>query len=205
MVLYWLLAIALLLFALGFREYFTDTESPISGRPSLSDPAWRSKIDAEAPIGGNDEDYIRVLQAFHDKVYVPSEVKPKDTDVEAFLKTPDAQVAGVDPNAIRKIIATGFRIEKTLPSAAREEAQIKFQPTDAIQPKDGVNQVYNRTENVYVPADSRLGELPEGLYAPVNQYEPRNPGIFDDKSTSWTQASFFSVCKPNEPCAENVL
>ena len=205
MVLYWLLAIAALLFAWSFREHYTDTESPISGRPSLSDPAWRSKIDAEAPIGGNDADYVRVLQAFYDKVYVPSEVKPKDTDVETFLKTPDAQVAGVDPNAIRKIIGTGFRIEKTLPSAAREAAEIKFQPTDALQPKDGIDEVFVRKENVYVPADSRKGPLPEGLYSPVNQYEPRRPGTFDDKSTSWTQSSFFSVCKPGEPCAENVL
>jgi len=206
MVLYWLLAVALLLFAWSFRETFTDTESPISGRPSLSDPSWRSKIDAEAPIGGNDEDYVRVLQAFYDKVYEPAETKPRDTDVETFLKTPDAQVAGVDHNAIRKIIGTGFRIEKTLPSAAREEAQIKFQPTEALQPKDGIDQVYNRKENVYVPTDTRLGDLPEGLYAPVNQQpEPRNPGVFDDKSTSWTQSSFFSVCKEGEPCAENVL
>lgn len=207
MVLYWLLAVALLLFAWSFREYYTDLESPISGRPSLSDPAWRSKIDAEAPIGGNDEDYVRVLQAFHDKVYAPAETKPKDTDVEAFLKTPDAQVAGVDPNAIRKIIGTGFRIEKTLPSAAREEAEIKFQPNaEVLQPKDGIDEVFVRKENVYVPADSRKGDLPEGLYAPVEQQpEPRNPGIFDDKSTSWTQASFYSVCKEGQPCAENVL
>lgn len=206
MVLYWLLAVAFLLLVWSFREHYTDTESPISGRPSLSDPAWRSKIDAEAPIGGNDEDYVKVLQAFHDKVYVPSQIKPKDTDVEVFLKTADAQVAGVDPNAIRKIIGTGFRIEKTLPAAAREGAEIKFQPTAALQPKNGVDEVFVRKENAYVPADTRLGELPEGLYAPVNQQpEPRNPGIFDDKSTSWTQSSFFSVCKPGEPCAENVL
>lgn len=206
MVLYWLLAIALVLLVWNFRELYTDPESPISGRPSMSSPAWRSKVDAEAPIGGSDEDYIKVLQAFHDKVYVPSEVKPKDTDVEAFLKTSDAQVPGVDPNALRKIIATGFRIEKTLTSAAREEAQIKFQPTEALQPKDGIDQVYNRKESIYKPADPRLGELPEGLYAPIEQQpQPRNPGIFDDKSTSWTQASFFSVCKEGEPCAENVL
>lgn len=206
MVLYWLLAIALVLLVWNFRELYTDSESPISGRPSMSSPAWRSKVDAEAPIGGNDEDYIKVLQAFHDKVYVPSEIKPKDTDVEAFLKTSDAQVPGVDPNALRKIIGTGFRIEKTLPSAAREEAQVKFQPTEALQPKDGVDEVYNRKENIYKPADSRLGDLPEGLYAPTTQQpQPRNPGLFDDKSTSWTQASFYSVCKEGEPCAENVL
>ncbi len=196
MVLYWLLAIAFVLLVWSLREHYTDPESPISGRPSLSDPAWRSKIDAEAPIGGNDEDYVRVLQAFHDKVYVPAETKPKDTDVEAFLKTADAQVAGVDPNAIRKIIATGFRIERTLPSAARDQASIRFQPSaQNLQPSDGVDQVYSRTENIYVPADSRLGELPEGLYAPVNQYEPRREESYDERSTSWTQASFFKTYK----------
>ncbi len=172
----------------------------------MTDSAWRSKVDAEAPIGASDQDYIAVLQAFHDKIYVPSATKPKDTDVEMFLKTPDAQVPGVDPGTLRKIIGTGFRIEKTLPSAARESAEIRFQPNAQIlQPKDGVDQVFVRKENIYVPADSRLGDLPEGLYAPVNQYEPRDPGTFDDKSTSWTQSSFFSVCKEGEPCAKNVL
>lgn len=195
MVLYWLLAIAFLLLAWSFREHYTDPESPISGRPSMSDPSWRSKIDAEAPIGGNDEDYIKVLQAFYDKIYLPAQTKPKDTDVEVFLKTADAQVAGVDPNAIRKIIGTGFRIEKTLPSAARESAQIKFQPTSAIQPKDGVDEVFVRKENTYVPADGRLGELPEGLYAPVNQYEPRREEAYDERSTSWTKSSFFKTYK----------
>lgn len=196
----WLLVIALFLIAFRNREDFTDPDSPVT-RPAKN-ATWLSKIDAEAPIGGNDDDYIAVLQAFYDKVYVPSAVRPKDTDVEAFLKSADGQKPGVDPNSLRKIIAAGFRIERTLPASAREEAQIKFQPSAALQPQMGVDQVYNRTEPTYTPADSRKGELPEGLYAPTEQQAaPRRPGTWDDKSTSWSKASFFSTC----PCAENVL
>jgi len=196
----WLLVIALFLIAFRNREDFTDPDSPVT-RPAKN-AVWLSKIDAEAPIGGNDDDYIAVLQAFYDKVYVPSEVRPKDTDVEAFLKSADGQKPGVDPNSLRKIIAAGFRIERTLPASAREEAQVKFQPTAALQPQMGVDQVYNRTEDIYQPADSRKGDLPEGLYAPTEQQEqPRRPGTWDDKSTSWSKASFFSTCE----CAKNVL
>lgn len=207
----WLLVIALLLYALGLREFFQDPESPVT-RPAKNS-LWLSKIDAEAPIGGNDDDYIKVLQIFHDKVFVPSPIRLKDTDVEAFLKTPDAQVAGVDPNALRKIIANSFRIEQTAPSAAREQAQVKFQPTKALQPNMGRDEVFVRKEDPYVPADPRKGELPEGIYEPVEQQEtPRREGMYDDKSTSWTKTSFFSTCQPNglgmtssEECAKNVL
>lgn len=196
----WLLVIALFLIAFRNREDFTDPDSPVT-RPAKN-AVWLSKIDAEAPIGGNDDDYIAVLQAFYDKVYVPSAVRPKDTDVEAFLRSADGQKPGVDPNSLRKIIAAAFRIERTLPASAREEAQVKFQPTAALQPQMGVDQVYNRTEDIYQPADSRRGDLPEGLYAPTEQQEePRRPGTWDDKSTSWSRASFFSTCE----CAKNVL
>lgn len=207
----WLLVIALFLIAFRNREEFTDPDSPVT-RPAKNS-VWLSKIDAEAPIGGNDDDYIAVLQAFYDKVYVPSAVRPKDTDVEAFLKSADGQKPGVDPNSLRKIIAAGFRIEKTLPASAREEAQIKFQPSAALQPKMAVDEVYDRTEDMYKPADNRKGELPEGLYAPTEQQEtPRRPGTWDDKTTSWSKAMFFSTCKPNgfqitdeKACGKNVL
>ena len=201
--LWWLIVIAFVLFVIGMREYFVDPDSPVT-RPARNS-VWLSKIDSEAPIGGNDDDYLRVLQAFYDKVYAPAETKPKDTDVELFLKSPDAQVAGVDPNAIRKIIGTSFRIERTTTAAAREEEQVKFQPTEALEPKYGRDQVYTRTEQIYVPADSRFGELPEGLYAPVPQQPtPRREGDWDDKSTSWTDAKFYGVCE-GEACAKNVL
>jgi hypothetical protein len=207
----WLLVIALLLYAMGLRESFQDPESPVT-RPARNS-VWLSKIDSEAPIGGNDDDYIKVLQIFHDKIFVPSPVRLKDTDVEAFLKSPDAQVAGVDPNALRKIIANSFRIEQTATSAAREQKQVRFQPTTALQPTMGRDQVFARTEDPYVPADFRKGELPEGLYEPVEQQDtPRREGIHDDKSTSWSKASFYSTCQPSgfgitsaQECAKNVL
>lgn len=196
----WLLVIALFLIAFRNREEFTDPESPVT-RPAKNS-VWLSKIDAEAPIGGNDDDYIAVLQAFYDKVYVPSAIRPKDTDVETFLKSADGKKPGVDPNALRKIIAAGFHIEKTLPASAREQAEIKFQPSGALQPQMAVDEVYTRTEDAYNPADKRKGDLPEGLYADTTQQaKPRRPGTWDDKSASWSKASFFSTC----PCAENVL
>jgi hypothetical protein len=220
--LYWLFAIALLLFALQFREHYTDPNEctttgvtrdgracvPKITRPSMQEPRWLSKIDAEAPIGGNDADYIKVLQAFYDNVYVPATTRPTEADVEAFLKTPAGQVAGVDDKSLRKIIASGFNIERSGTVAAREEKETVTTGALAgftgsnLQPRDGVDQVRTRTESIYTPADSRSGETPEGIYAPVpQQARPRRPGYYDDKSISWTPNSFASVCE----CAKNVL
>lgn len=177
MVLLWLLVIALLLHAWSLREGYTDPESPVT-RPQRN-AVWLSKIDAEAPIGGNDDDYLRVLTAFYDKVYAPAATKPKDTDVEAFLKTPDAQIPGVDLKALRKIIVAGFDVELTATAAAREEQQLVTTGALAgfkgenLQPSDGVDQVYGHMdEQPYMPADTRKAELPEGLYEPTQQ-QPR--------------------------------
>ena len=71
-----LVAVAILLFIYTIRESFTDTEFTNVTRPSLEDGAWKSKIDAQVPIGSNDADYIKALQAFYDNVYKPAEVKP---------------------------------------------------------------------------------------------------------------------------------
>jgi hypothetical protein len=172
------------------REKYTDPESPVS-RPEKNG-VWLSKIDAEATLGGNDDDYIRVLQAFYDKVYKPAEIKPKDSDIETFLKTPDANIPGVDPGALRKIIAAGFHTERTITGAQREQGEIAFEPDASIlQPKDGVDEVFVRTESIYTPADNRIGELPEGVYKPVvQQAEPRHSGEYDDRSTSWHSGQF---------------
>jgi hypothetical protein len=200
----WLLFVAIcLLIAGALREHFQDPEFPVS-RPAKN-PIWLSKIDAEAPIGGDDDLYLSVLQAFYDKVYNPASVKPKDTDVEAFLRGPDANRPGIDINVLRKIIGNSFRIERTTTAAAREQKQVAFKVSKAIEPKDGRDQVYDRTEALYVPADSRIGELSEGVYEDIPQQdEPRRPGFFDNKSTSWTQAAFYSVCDGG-PCEQNVL
>ena len=194
-----LLAIAVLLLVWGLREHYTDPERRVT-RPSLSDAAWRSKIDAAAPIGGDDAKYIEVLQKFYDTVYVPAQTKPKDTDVETFLQSADAAAVS-DKASLREIIVSSFSIERTVTAAARELKQVKFQPTAAINPKLAVDPLA-RPEDPYTPADPRPGELPEGVYAPVTPSgEPRNPGDWDSKSTSWSDAQFASVC----PCAKDVL
>lgn len=172
MVWVWLLVIALLLHAWNLREGYTDPDSPVT-RPERN-AVWLSKIDAEAPIGGNDDDYLRVLTAFYDKVYVPAETKPKDTDVEAFLQTADAQ--GVDPKALRKIITSAFHIELTATAAAREQQELVTTGAlmgfkgENLQPSNGVDEVYGHMdEQPYMPADTRKGALPEGVYDPIQQ------------------------------------
>jgi len=212
-----LLAIALFLIALNISETFREPDecgsvpagqpcSPVVERPFLSKDTyseWQSKIDAEAPIGGNDEDYILALQSFFDKVYQPATTKPTEVDVETFLST--EPLPGIDKPALRRIIISGFRIDRSGSAAAREEKQVKFTPSKALEPKDGVDQVFNRTEETYKPADTTIGELPEGNYAPVPQQdEPRRPGEFKEKPSSWTGASFYSVCE-GEACSKNVL
>ena len=178
----------------------------------MQDPTWRSKVDAEAPIGGNDEDYMKALQAFYDKVYVPATTRPKDTDVEAFLKTADAQFAGVDPVSLRRMIANGFKVELSGTATAREQKQsvttgalAGFSGSE-LQPGNARDEVYTRDEELYIPADTRLGEVPEGILDPVPQLEPNKPGEYDDKSTSWRPNSFYSVCSASDLlCRENVL
>ena len=199
---WWILWIAIALLFWGSTEYFVDKEFTNVTRPSKT-AAWLSKIDAEAPIGGNDDDYIAVLQAFYDKVYVPLPTRPKDTDIETFLKSPDGNRPGIDANAMRKIMAAAFHIERTTTAAQREEKEVKFKPSKALEPKQGRDQVFARTEELYVPADKRIGELPEGVYEPVEQQDkPRRPGYWD--GTSWTGAKFYGVCQGG-PCEENVL
>lgn len=215
MVLWWLFAIALLLFALQYREHYTDPDRKIE-RPELVDGKipgiWQSKIDANSPISSNDMDYFMILQSFYDKVYAPSAVRPKDTDLEAFLKTADATVPGVDPSAMRKMIASSFSIELTQTAAAREEKEIVttgalagFTGTN-LQPGNARDETYPRKENPYIPVDSRKGDLPEGLYVPTEQTFPTRPGDLKDNSTSWTQEQPYSFCNPGDTeCTKNVL
>lgn len=210
----WLLiAIAVvLLLLMTVRERYVEREGP-GERPSFDGPegaAWRSKIDAQIPIGGSDDDYLKALQKFYDTIYAPLRTQnktasPKDTEVEAFLEANPFPNVAKDP--LRQIILSGFSIDRTVSAAAREQKQVKFQPTEALEPRDGVDQVYgHRKEEVYVPADKRIGELPEGIYADTKQTEPKRPGLWDDKSTSWSPAAFASVCEdPDGKCAQNVL
>jgi hypothetical protein len=185
-----LLIVGLVAAISNVKEHYTDPESPVT-RPELNG-VWKSKIESQAPLGANDEDYIKILQLFYDKVYQPSDTKPKDSDIEAFLNSPAAAVAGVDRDALRKIIADGFHAEHTEGAASREKKEIAFEPDEKLlQPNDGVDEVFVRKEEPYKPADSRVGKLPEGQYAPVPQQKaPRNSGEYDDHSTSWHAGQF---------------
>ena len=210
----WLLfAIAVaLLVVMTLREHYVERDGP-GLRPSFEGAegsAWRSKIDAQIPIGGSDDDYMRALQKFYDEIYSPMRTanktaSPKDTQVESFID--GLGIPNISKDALRQIILSGFSIDRTQSAAAREQKQVKFQPTEALQPRDGVDQVYGRRkEEVYVPADKRIGELPEGIYADTPQTQPTREGIFNDRSTSWSPAAFASVCEPgDEKCAQNVL
>ena len=195
-----LIAIAVVLLLWVFREGYTDPERRVT-RPSLTDATWKSKVDAESPIDSDDSKYIGVLQKFYDNVYVPSETKPTDRKVEDFLMSADARVTGVETAPLRRIIISSFSIERTTTAAGREEGQVKFQPTKAIQPKNGVDPLA-RDEKPYRPEDGRTGDLPEGVYAPVEQQgEPRNTGEWDTRSMLWKDSIFASTC----PCAKNVV
>jgi hypothetical protein len=208
MVPYWILVAIALLFIFTFRESFTDTEFTNVTRPSLDEGSWLSKIDAQAPLGANDRDYIVVLQAFYDKVYKPSPTKPTIKDIEAFLAGPDVVGQPIDTAAIRKILSSAFHIESGITAAAKEDQQVRFKPSKALEPSDGVDQVYFRTEEVYRPSDTRIGLLPEGQYAPVpQQLKPRRPGERDYNTTSWTPQLFYDVCVETKTpgCEENVL
>ena len=207
-----LLALVVLLFFWTIRESFEDTEfkSTTEGstkfgvagvgkakavtRPSIDSAEWKSKIDATAPVGASESDYIDILANFYDKVYNPATTKPTAAQVDSFLGTADGKRAGVDPTAVRTIIMNTFHIDSGMTAAQMEEKQSKFKPSDAIQPKDGVDEVRTRSEGDYRPSDTRIGDLPEGQYAPVEQQEkPRHAQEFDDNSTSWRAGAFSGV------------
>jgi len=213
MVIWVLLLIALLLVGLRFREHYVEISGP-GVRPSRT-AEWLSKIDAEAPIGGNDDDYIRALQMFYDTIYRPartanSTVFIDDTEVKKFADS--VTIPGIDKVALRKIITAGFAVRRTGTGAAREEEQLVKTGAlvgfkgENLQPKDGVDETWPQAvQGPYVPADMRKGTLPEGIYKPVRQQEePRREGIYDDKSASWSGVRFYNVCE-GEECAKNVL
>lgn len=194
---YWIVLILLFVVLFTVRERFVEmvmkdgkwveAEVPI---PSMDSAEWRSKIEAQAPIGADESEYVRELKRFYDTEYKPKR-KPKDTDVEKFLQT----TTNVDKDALRQIILSGFPIDKTETVAARVARQQKIKDAGKyLEPRDGRSETYKRVYPTYVPADTRIGELPEGIYEPVEQQpNPRREGIWDDKSVSWTRSSFFSL------------
>lgn len=226
------LAVFLLVVAWSLRETFVDTEfqSSTTGAPARgvgsagvatavqrppSDTksplyaVWKSKIDAQVPIGANDDDYIRAIQAFYDKVYNPATIKPTTADIERFLASSDVTGTTVDPSALRLILADGFHIQPGGSAAAKEREQVKFSPSKALEPGDGRDEVRTREEEDYRPTDPRKGgPVPEGYYAPlVQQFKPRRLGEANYETVGKTGALFYDVCSETKTpgCQENVL
>ena len=216
------LSLFILLIVWSFRETFVDTEFKSSGvgvstavqRPPSDTGApayqmWKSKVDAQVPIGANDDDYIKVIRAFYDKVYFPSPTKSTVADIETFLKSPDVVGLPLDTNALRKILADGFHIQPAETAAAREQRQTKFTPTKNLEPSMGRDQVFDRTELEYRPADPRNdGPVPEGHYAPLKQQgRPLRSGEANYETVGKTGTLFYDVCTESkrEGCEENVL
>ena len=179
-----------------------DTKSPVYA-------VWKSKIDAQVPIGANDDDYMKAIRAFYDKVYNPATEKPTTADIERFLASSDVAGTPIDPGALRLILADGFHISPGGSAAAKELEQVKFSPSEALEPSDGRDEVYTRDEEDYSPADTRTGgPVPEGYYAPLRQQQkPRRIGEANYETVGKTGTLFYDVCaETNSPgCRENVL
>ena len=179
-----LFALSVLVFALNLRESYTDPESPVRPPQLTADGKipgdWQSKIDAAAPIGGDDMAYFTAIRAFYTKVYVPLPMKPKDTDVEAFLATPDGNAAGIDVGALRKILGAAFHVELTGTPESRERKELVttgalagFSGTN-LEPSQGRDEVYTRDEEIYAPADETQSDrASEGVHDPTAQTKPR--------------------------------
>lgn len=179
-----LLALAVLVFALNLRESYTDPESPVTPPTRLPDGSipsdWQSKIDAVTPIGGDDQAYFQAAQAFFTTVYGPAATKPTDRAVEAFLATSDANRPGVELPALRRLLTTAFRVELSDTAAVREQREANVSGALAgflgsnLQPGNARDEVYTRSEEIYTPADTRPSDrAPEGLYEDTPQMTPR--------------------------------
>ena len=179
-----LLALAVLVFALHLRETYVDSESPVNP-PVLTaggkiPPDWQSKIDAFSKLNTDDMAYFQAIQAFYTTVYQPAETKPTDADVEEFLAGTGATIRGVDPVLLRKLLASSFRVALTTTAAAREEKEAVTTGALAgftgsnLQPGDARDEVYTRVEPIYTPADERQSDRSaEGPHEETGQTKPR--------------------------------
>lgn len=199
---YILAAVAVLLLSINIREGYVEYQDEKNKVEAVTRPAlnavWKSKIEAEAQVGADDSTYLPPLQAFFDKVYHPAPLKPTLAAVEAFMASPDAGGPGVDPAALKKIIISGFHIDVAKAAQETKKEAIDAAKSDiasgVLEPKEGRDEVFVREEETYVPADSRRGQLPEGLYEPTTQQRmPRMSGEYDDHSTSWKSGQFYGV------------
>lgn len=164
-----LLLVALLM--MTSAEKFTEPKGSFAvvTRPDTSS-LWTSKIAANTPFGTAPASYITALDIFYDNVYVPAESRPKESDVDAFVKVP---YPSTDPVALKTIIMEAFHIDSA--TSKDESKQKAFEPSAVLlAPKDGVNEVRTRTEDEYTPADTKgpFAESPMGQVAPTPQTLP---------------------------------
>ena len=179
-----LLALALLVFALHMRETYVDPDSPVNP-PALTAGGkipgdWQSKIDAFSGINTDDMAYFRAIQAFYTTVYQPAQMKPTDADVEQFLAGTGATIPGVDIGILRKLLASSFRVQLTSTAVAREAKETVTTGALAgftgsnLQPGNARDEVYTRVEPIYTPADPEESDrAAEGVYEDTTQTKPR--------------------------------
>jgi hypothetical protein len=199
-----LLAIAAFLLVYRPREHLVV--APGEGTPPAeSDPAWKSKVDAQIPMDGNPRDYFIALTQFFATIYRPARSANPTAEipaarVEEFLAS---QPATINKNALRQMIISGFAVDRGS-AQGREEKQLVttgalagFKAkggSEFIEPKDGVLETWKRDEASYVPADPRLSTLSEGIYAPLSESSiPRREGQFPNISASWTGARPYTL------------
>jgi hypothetical protein len=165
--------------------------------------AWESRVRVIAPTNAITADYISVLAAFYDSVYVPANTKPTEAQVDTFLASSAGTVAGVSTSAVKTIIMNGFHIDQRGTAASREEKTQMFKPSDLnLAPNMGRDEVRTREEERYVGANPFLStRFSEGDYAPVTQSTPLHPGEWEDGTVRWKGPRPASVCR----CAENVM
>jgi len=191
LVLYALLAIALLLLLKSVHESFTDTEfldvflpcpCPATGTCPTACKSWESQISAIAPATGTSRDtaatYLPTLISFYNTVYKPAATKPTEAQVTAFLTANPS--TGTDPGSMKQIIMNGFHIESA--TGKTDTGKGLFTPSAALQPSNGRDEVYGKLSEKadYNPADSSISsKFSEGNYAPVSQTMPtRACGVF---------------------------
>jgi hypothetical protein len=199
-----LLALVIALLFYRPREHLVVAPG-LGTRPSMTDAAWRSKVEAQVPIGQSVEDYMAAIQSFYDVTYAPARTTNPTAEipaatVESYLGT---QSERLDKKVLRQILISGFAIDRGS-AEGREDKQLVTTGALAgfkakggssfIEPKDGVLETWKRDEESYVPADPRLSTLPEGIYERLPESSPpRHEGQFPDISASWTGARPYTL------------
>uniref|UniRef100_A0A6C0AJ61 Uncharacterized protein n=1 Tax=viral metagenome TaxID=1070528 RepID=A0A6C0AJ61_9ZZZZ len=211
-------------------EHFTDTDYTNVTQPcycptpvdmstntvsTACDPqclVWDNKINALAPTGANNSDYVTVLRAFYSTVYVPSPTRPTEAQVDTFLASSAGTVAGVDVPSVKRIIMDGFHIQPSKTADQRSDQDTNFKPDTGILEATApsatgyappFDEVRTRAEDSYTGANpSPSTRFSEGNYAPLPApTQPNKPGDWDDPAITWKGSHPAAV----SASAENIM